>query len=175
MNILLSYTPQYFEPTQLTAITKGFILYDSIVFNLAVIANFTLIYIFFRNRTSSAATSHEKCICILLFCELCWAIPFAVQYPFMLSKGESFGFHACQWIGPVLPIWSAFTILAHALLALDRYHTILLENSMKRKQFILIGIIFIPPVLFVAVCPLLFGSGKYEDFKWSDKEKFNHG
>ncbi|KAI8893396.1 hypothetical protein BC833DRAFT_624912 [Globomyces pollinis-pini] len=152
------FTPIYYDPVKFTPLNTVFISISAIIFNLGFISTSIIIYIFFKNYHSSTSC-YEKCICFLLFCQWFWAFPYAIQYPYMLSKGESFGFEGCQWMGPVLPLVSGMTIFAHAILAIDRYFTIILQKSMKPIHFVTLSLMFIPAFLFIAICPYFMGTG----------------
>ncbi|KAI8892291.1 hypothetical protein BC833DRAFT_612164 [Globomyces pollinis-pini] len=155
---MLSYTPQFFDSFPLSSNTRIIIVFMVIVLWLAVIANSTMIYIFIR-KYKSTTTSHEKFVCLLLICELCWAFHLAIQYTMTFINGYSFNFTQCQWIGPLLPLFSSSTIFCHGLLALDRYHSIRYKKPMSKTRLLFIGLVFIPPILSLPVIPLLIGSG----------------
>ncbi|KAI8892631.1 hypothetical protein BC833DRAFT_611151 [Globomyces pollinis-pini] len=152
------YSPNHFEPVKLDSITRTFLTITSFILNLGVLANAILLYIFFRNYHSST-TIYEKCIGFLILAELFWALPYAIENPYMLIKGESFGFEQCQWNGPILPIVSGMTIFAHGILAIDRYFTIILQIVMKPKHFLMICSIYVPAFCFLTFSPLFIGTG----------------
>ncbi|KAJ2989138.1 hypothetical protein HDV02_005140 [Globomyces sp. JEL0801] len=155
---MLEYTPEYFEPLPFNPITTLFVSIDAIIFNTSMILNATLFYIFIKNYNPNT-TSHEKAIALLILCQFCWATPYAVQYVLMLIDGASFSFHQCQYMGPILPIFSALTLLAHSIIALDRYSTICKKSPMSKRCYFWIGLFFVPPVLISAILPLIIGSG----------------
>ncbi|KAI8892630.1 hypothetical protein BC833DRAFT_625644 [Globomyces pollinis-pini] len=151
-------TPIIFDPVKFTPLNTIFISISAIIFNVGFLLNTILIYIFFKNYHSSTSC-YEKCICFLIFCQFCWSIPFSIQYPYMVSKGESFGFNGCQWMGPILQIVVGMTVIAHNILAIDRYYTIILQKPLKTKHFVILFLIFSPLMIFLIFSPLVMGTG----------------